>query len=159
MEDGYLSDAKGQWAASARASSSFGDANGAPADSQSANTPWQATAPPNGNGWTNNRQDIGFDWIELGYARPVKATGVRVATNGDKAAESITRIELIDVDGAAHTVWSGLSETTQDTRGARTWIVHVFDATPYQAKSVKLTFANNVADGFKQVDAVQLIGE
>ncbi|MEO6104133.1 MAG: hypothetical protein ABIP44_10915 [Pseudoxanthomonas sp.] len=159
MEDGYINDAKGQWASAAKASSAFGSANEADADPQSGNTPWQATAAPNGKEWTNNNQDIGFDSIELDYAKPVTATEVRVVTNDNEAAESINKIELIDTDGTAHTVWSGLSETKQDTRGARTWIVHKFDATPYQVKSVKLTFANNVASGYKKVDAVQLIGE
>ena len=159
MEDGYINDAKASWAVTAKSSSSFGDANNAPVDSQDGNTPWQATGAPNGKDWTNNSQDIGFDWIELGYANPVKAKEVRVATNGHEAAESINRIELVDTDGTAHTVWSGLSENKQDPRGARTWIVQKFDATPYQVKSVKLTFANNVANGYKQVDAVQLVGE
>ena len=159
MEDGYLNDARGQWASSAKASSSFGDANEAPADSQSSNTPWQATGSPNGNAWNNNSQDIGFDWIELAYARPVKATAVRVVTADEEAAESISRIELIDTEGKANVVWSGLSDTKRDERGARTWVVRDFDATAYQVKAVKLTFANNVSTGYKQVDAVQLIGD
>ncbi len=159
MEDGYINDAKGQWASAAKASSAFGDANTAPADSQDGNTPWQATGAPNGDNWNNNNQDIGFDWIELTYTTPVKGTEVRAVTTDNEAAESISKIELIDTDGAAHTIWSGLSETQQDARGARTWVVHKFDVTPYQVKSVKLTFANNVASGYKQVDAVQLIGE
>ena len=159
MEDGYLNDPKGQWASTAKASSAFGDANTAPADSQSSNTPWQATGTPNGNNWNNNSQDIGFDWIELGYSNPVNATEVRVVTVSNEAVESINKIELIDTEGTAHAIWSGLSETKQDERGARTWITRKFDATPYQVNSVKLTFANNVANGYKQVDAVQLIGE
>ena len=159
MEDGYLNDAKGQWASMAKASSAFGSANAAPADSHDGNTPWQATGAPNGEEWNNNNQDIGFDWIELAYANPVKATEVRAVTTSDEAAKSISKIELIDTDGATHTIWSGLSDTQPDARGARTWIVRKFDATPYQVKSVKLTFANNVASGYKQVDAVQLVGE
>lgn len=159
MEDGYINDAKGQWATSARASSSFGDANDEPADSQSSNTPWQATGAPNGDAWNNDHQDIGFDWLELAYEKPVKATGVRVVTADSEAAESISKIELIDIEGKASTIWSGLSDTRQDERGARTWVVRNFGATPQLVKAVKLTFANNVARGYKQVDAVQLIGE
>lgn len=159
MENGYLTDAKGQWAVSAKASSSFGDANTAPADSQSSNTPWQSTGAPNGTAWSNNNQDIGFDWIELTYDKPVKATEVRAVTADEEAVQSISKVELIDNEGNAHTVWSGLSDVKPDERGARTWFVRKFDATPYQAKAVKLTFANNVSSGYKQVDAVQLVGE
>ena len=159
MENDYLTDAKGQWAVSAKASSAFGDANTAPEDSQSGNTPWQSTGAPNGGTWTNNNQDIGFDWIELSYDRPVKATEVRAVTADEEAVESINKVELIDIEGKAHTVWSGLSDTKRDERGARTWFVRKFDATPYAVKAVKLTFANNVSSGYKQVDAVQLVGE
>lgn len=158
MEDGYINDADAQWASSAKASSSFGNANTLPPDSQEQNTPWHTTGPVNGNRWTNNQQDIGFDWLQLDYERPVSATAVRAVVN-EEAAESITKLELIAVDGTAHTVWSGVSDTKRDQRGARTWVVRTFEATLYPVKSVKLTFANNVSTGYKEVDAVQLVGK
>ncbi len=158
MEDGYINDANAQWAMSAKASTSFGEANEAPADSQDQNTPWQTTGAVNGKTWTNNQQDIGFDWLQLDYERPVSATAVRAVLNDD-AVESIAKVELIGTDGAAHTVWSGVSDTKEDERGPRTWFVRTFDATPYPVKSVKLTFANNVKSGYKEVDAVQLVGK
>jgi hypothetical protein len=158
MEDGYINDANAQWATSAKASSSFGSANDEPSDSHSSNTPWQATGPVNGDTWTNNQQDIGFDWLQLDYERPVSATAVRAVLD-DESVASITKVELIGADGAAHTVWSGVSDTKKDERGTRTWFVRTFDATPYPVKSVKLTFANNVKPGYKEVDAVQLVGK
>jgi hypothetical protein len=158
MEDGYINDASAQWATSARASSAFGDADTLPADSHDQSTAWQATGGVNGEEWTNNHQDIGFDWLQLDYERPVSATAVRAVVNAT-AAESMTKVELIGVDGAAHTVWSGISDTHRDERGSRTWFVRTFDATPYPVKSVKLTFANNVSTGYKNVDAVQLVGK
>ena len=82
--------------------------------------------------------------------------GVRVVVN-DNAAASITRVELIDAAGTAHPAWSGISDVKQDERGPRTWFVRTFDATPYPVRAVKLTFANNVASGYKEVDAVQLV--
>lgn len=159
MEDGYINDGKGQWAASARASSSFGNANDESADSRSSNTPWHATGAPNGKSWSNGNQDIGFDWLELAYAAPMQATEVRIVTPSGEAAAAITKLELIDPEGNPHTVWSGLSDTRKDDRGSRTWIVRKFDATPYAVKALKVSFANNVASGYKEVDAVQLIGQ
>jgi hypothetical protein len=158
MEDGYINDANGQWAASAKASSAFSDAGKQPPESHDQNTPWQATGPVNGDEWTNDHQDIGFDWIQLDYERPVSATAVRAVLN-DEGVESIAKVELIGTDGASHTVWSGVSDTKQDERGPRNWFVRTFDATPYPVKSVKLTFANNVKSGYKTVDAVQLVGK
>ncbi|GAB1597024.1 hypothetical protein [Lysobacter claricitrinus] len=158
MEDGYINDANAQWAIAAKASSSFGDAGKQPPDSHDSNTPWQATGAVNGDEWTNDNQDIGFDWLQLDYERPVSATAVRAVLD-ENAVKSITKVELIGVDGAAHTVWSGVSDTGRDERGSRTWFVRTFDATPYPVKSVKLTFANNVSSGYKTVDAVQLVGK
>ena len=83
---------------------------------------------------------------------------MRVALEGGNGAKGITKIELIDTAGQAHTVWSGLSDSKRDERGGRTWIVRKFEPTTYQAKSVKLTFANNVENGYSYVDAVQLVG-
>jgi hypothetical protein len=158
MEDGYINDADAQWAVAATASTAFGSANDAPVDSQDQNTAWQATGAVNGDNWTNNQQDIGFDWLQLDYERPVSATAVRAVLN-EEAVESITRVELIATDGKAHTVWSGVSDTKEDQRGSRTWFVRTFEATPYPVKSVKLSFANNVSSGYKKVDAVQLVGK
>ncbi|MGY3267028.1 hypothetical protein [Lysobacter sp. HA35] len=158
MEDSYINDANAQWAVAAKASSAFGDANKLPSESHDQNTAWQATGAVNGDEWTNNNQDIGFDWLQLDYERPVSATEVRAVLDED-AVKSITKVELIGVDGAAHTVWSGISDTGRDERGSRTWFVRKFDGTPYPVKSVKLTFANNVSSGYKTVDAVQLVGK
>ena len=44
-------------------------------------------------------------------------------------------------------------------RGGRTWLVKTFPKTATKVKAVKLTFANNVSSGYKEVDAVQLVGQ
>lgn len=158
MEDGYLNDPKGQWASAAKASTSYGSANGKDSSAHESYSPFHATGPANDDSWSNNNQSVGFDWIELSYDKPVSASEVRVALENGNGAKGITKIELIDSAGQAHTVWSGLSDTKRDERGGRTWIVRKFEPTAYQAKSVKLTFANNVENGYSYVDAVQLVG-
>jgi hypothetical protein len=155
MEDRYLNDATGQWAASANASSSFGSKAG---EVSASNLPANAVGPADDKEWTNDNQDMGFDWLEATFAKPVAATEVRAVLN-DVGVESITKIELQDTGNAWHTVWSGLSDTKEDERGNRTWFVRKFAKTPYQVKAAKLTFANNVRNGYKTVNAVQLIGQ
>lgn len=159
MEDGYLNDAKGQWAASATASSSNGSANDASPDEHVSYSPWQATGAPNGDDWLNNSQDVGFDWIQLKYANAITPTEVRAVLGDREAPESITKVEFIDTTGKSHTVWSGLNDTKRDERGQRTWFVRKIDKADYMTDTVKLTFANNVSSGYKHVDAVQLIGQ
>lgn len=157
MEDNFLNDAKGQWAVEAKASSTFGDDGGKkPSD---VNIPKNATGAPDGSEWSNNRQDIGFDWLELAYAKPVNATEVRLVIPGDDGSEAVTKVELQAEDGKWNTVWSGVSDVKPDDRGNRTWFVKTFPATAYKVKGVKYTFANNVKRGYKQVDAAQLVGE
>ncbi len=159
MENDYLADTNGQWAASATASSSFGSANDAGPDSREGNTPWRATGAPDGDNWTNNSQDVGFDWIQLKFAAAVTPAEIRAVFSGNEAVEAITKVELIDTAGKSHVVWSGLSDSKRDDRGQRTWFVRKVDGADYTADTVKLTFANNVSSGFKTVDAVQLIAK
>ncbi|SHN43754.1 hypothetical protein SAMN05192549_11853 [Duganella sacchari] len=157
MEDKYLNDPRGQWATDAKASSVFGDDNGRkPSES---NLPVRATGAADDHSWTNNNIDKGFDWLELSYAKPVNATEVRVVLPGGKGAEAINKVELQDTDGKWNTVWEGMSEVKRDQRGSRTWFVRTFDKTAYKVKGVKITLANNLQREYKEVDAVQLVGD
>jgi hypothetical protein len=159
MEDRFLNDPKGQWAASAKASSSFGEKPEEPPESPEKSGAWKLTGKPDGGTWNNNNQDIGFDWIELTYGKPVHATEIRAAFAGDEAVGSVTKVELLGADGKATTVWSGVSDQKEDRRGNRTWFVRKLEKTAQPMVGVKLTFANNVSPGYKEVDAVQLVGE
>ncbi|HWV16309.1 MAG TPA: hypothetical protein VN030_12830 [Cellvibrio sp.] len=157
MEDTYINDTKAQWAIEAKASSTFGEEDGkAPADSRSVKN---VSGKVDGNTWTNNSQDIGFDWVELSYEKPVFATEVRLVTPYGNAVEAINKIELQDTDGKWNTVWSGISEQKLDERGPRTWFVQKFEKTTYQVKAVKFTIANNLYKNYKEFDAAQLVGE
>jgi hypothetical protein len=157
MEDTYMNDAKAQWASTATASSTFGDEDGkTPSDS---NLPINATGKINDRTWSNNNQDIGFDWIELGYEKPVNATEVRLVLQNGNAPEAISKVELQSTDGKWNTVWSGISDVKNDDRGRRTWFVKTFPSTEYQVKAVKYTMANNISHGYKNVEAAQLVGE
>jgi len=159
MEDGYINDAKGQWGASAMASSAFNEKPEAIKANPQGSRVWHVTGAPDGKEWSQQSQDIGLDWVEVGYPKPVNATEVRaVLTSGD-AVRAIAKVELIDESGAAQAVWSGVSDMQPDKRGNRSWFVRQFPKTSAKIKGVKLTFANAVSSGYKEVDAVQLVGE
>lgn len=156
MEDRNINDANGQWAASATASSTFGDDNGK--EPSSSNLASNVAGAPDGSSWTNNHQDMGFDWLQTTYARPVHATEVRVVFANGEGAEAVNRVEVQGTDGTWSTVWSGISDVKRDARGSRTWFVRTFEKTPGTVNAVKVTIANNVARGYKVIDAVQLVG-
>ncbi|MYM87610.1 hypothetical protein GTP91_10505 [Rugamonas sp. FT82W] len=157
MEDKYLNDPKAQWAATAKASTTFGDDNGK--EPSEVNVAKNVVGPSDDRSWTNNNQDKGFDWLEVGYAKPVNATELRVIFPGGQGVEAVSKVELQDADGKWNTIWSGISDVKQDKRGSRTWFVRTFDKTAYKVKGAKITIANNVQHGYKEVEAVQLVGE
>jgi hypothetical protein len=96
----------------------------------------------------------------LGFAKPVSATEVRVVFGqSGEGAEAVNKVEIEDAEGHWVTVWSGLSDVKVDRRGARTWFVRKFDKTQTPTKGVKITLANSVQRGYKNVDAVRLVGE
>jgi hypothetical protein len=155
MEDSYLNDPKGQWAKSAAASSTFGDSQ--PNGPSSVNSPDNLVGKPDGNTWTNDHQDMGFDHIEATFDKPVHATEVRVVfTDG---IEAVSKLEVKGVDGAYTTVWSGINEDAVDAHQPRKWFVRKFTKTAQPIQAVKITVANSVERGYKVADAVQLVGE
>jgi hypothetical protein len=153
MEDQYLNDPRAQWAASAKASSSYGE------EATTSYGPDKAAGKVDDKYWSSKNTSLGMDWVEAGYEKPVSATEVRVVFPGGTGVEAVTKIELIDTAGTLQTVWSGISEVKADDRGERTWFVRKFGATPYKAKGVKITIANNLSPGEKHIDAVQLVGD
>jgi hypothetical protein len=160
MEDAFINDPKAQWAATAKASSAFGDAGMTAGDNPtSSNSPSQATGAPNDESWTGKSASIGMDWLQVAFSAPVNATEVRFVLPDGNHAVAISRIELIDDTGTAHTIFSGVSPFTEDARGPRTWVTQRFEATPYKVVGTKLTFANVIVEEFKEIDAVQIVGE
>ena len=157
MEDKYINDPRGQWASGTKASSTFGDeGKSGPSDS---NLPRQAQGKVDGDTWTNNHQDIGFDWLETSYDKAVSANEVRVVFENGRGVEAISKIELQDPSGNWVTVWTGISDQKHDRRGSRTWFVRNFEKTAFKTKAVRVSLANNLERGYKTIDAVQLVGE
>jgi hypothetical protein len=158
MEDQYMGDSVAQWAVSAKASTSFGERGEVAPGTYMESRAWKATGQVDGNTWSNDQKNSGVDWLELGFAHAVRTGEIRVVMVGKAAVMAITRVDVIEEGGQPHTIWEGPSEVLPDQRGNRTWFVRQFDKTPYKVLGVKLTFGNQIAPGFKEVDAVQLVG-
>jgi hypothetical protein len=147
-------DPAGQWALAATASSSWNDAK-----EQERYAPWQATGAPNVDeesdnpaSWTPKTANAGIEWLDLTFPRAVAATGVRIRESD--SAGAIIKVELIDADNQPHALWSG----TDPTRGLN-YLLLSFPKTAYKANRVKITLATNLGPGYKEIDAVQLLGE
>lgn len=159
-EDGYKNDPLGQWATDAKASSTFAsDLNNATASYH----PMRATGAPDvqrysdaGEAWASKTADSGIEWLELGYAKPVNATELRIRQNN--APGAIIKVELFEAGGAAHTVFQGPDSTVYEPN-AISWLIVKTEKTPYKTQRIKITLATNSVSGWNEIDAVQLVGE
>jgi hypothetical protein len=152
LEGEYIADPDGQWVASYRASTVYGYMPDSPAAQK------LLQGPPDNQSWQNTNLDVGVDWVVAEFPKAVSATALRVVFHEHYGNRSITKVELLAEDGNFHTMWSGLNEDPDETRARRTWFIRQFQATPYKAKGVRLTFANSLERHLKGVDAIQLVG-
>ncbi len=152
-QDEVKNDPAGQWAVSATASSAYNDAKG-----DARFSAWQATGAPNvdqegdnGNAWASKTPDAGIEWIDLGFARPVAATGLRIRESA--GAGAVFKVDLIDSQGNVHPLWTG-----KDPTKGLNYLILTFPKTEYKVNHVKVTLATNLVPGYNEVDAVQLLG-
>lgn len=159
-EKKILGDKHGQWATTAKASSTYAQST----DAKAGYSPWQATGAPNVDrysdsplAWTTKSGDAKDpEWLEVGFAKPVHATSIRIRQTA--APGAIARIELIDDASVAHTIWEGTDETqyAKDTIG---WFVRDVPKTAYVVKGARITLQTARVWGWNEIDAVQLVGE
>lgn len=136
-----------QWASGSTASSEY------TADRWSAN---QATGAPNtdacgdiSTAWAPLTSGSDPEWLNLSFATPVQAIGVRVHETYN--AGFIYQVDLVDTSGQNHTIWTG-----SDTTICPGWFEIAFDKTQYSVNGVIL---HTKIAGWEEVDAVELLGE
>jgi hypothetical protein len=134
-----------QWAASARASSEYGpdewgavQATGAPdtpdcGDYETAWAPLDDTPDP--------------EWLEVFYAEPVHAEGIRVRET--YIGGFVFQVDLIDLDDGYHTVYFGGDATLCPGTFEYRW-----DAVPYLVKGARVS---TMVAGWEEIDAVELL--
>jgi len=149
-----VADAAGQWGRSARAGSEYGktqysaaQATGAPNVSVAGNSP---------DAWCPAEKAKGSDWFEVTFARPVAATEVRVRQND--AAGAIAKVEAIEPDGTTHVWWEGADPYQRPAVREIAWFAVRVPRTTYLVARVKLSLNLASGPGWKQIDAVQLVG-
>ena len=147
-------DAAGQWAASAVAGTQYGktqysaaQATGAPNISVAGNSP---------DAWCPAGKNTGTDWLEVSFANPVHATEVRIRQND--TAGAITKIEAIEPDGAVHVWWEGVDPFKATAVREIVWFAVRVPKTAYLVARVRLTLNLAAGPGWKEIDAVQLVG-
>ena len=147
-------DPAGQWAASAVAGSQYGrtqysaaQATGAPNISVAGNSP---------DAWCPAEKNTGTDWLEVSFAKPVYATEVRIRQND--TAGAITKIEAMEPNGTVHVWWSGVDPFKATAVREIVWFAVRVPRTSYLVARVKVSLNLATGSGWKEIDAVQLVG-
>lgn len=151
----FLADPRGQWAVSARAGSEYGSVQNAAA--QAAGPPDVPSADDHPNAWCPARRTGGVEWLELTFARPVHATEVRVRQSF--GAVGIVKIEGLEAEGSAQVLWEGRDSRAAAHAREIVWFAASFPRTARPIVGLRLTLDLDSHPGWKQVDAVQLVGE
>jgi hypothetical protein len=160
LEDSYKNDPRGQWASTAKASSSYA---GMDADATAGYHFTQVLGAPNVEGygddqraWATKDQDLGIEWLEVSFARAVNASELRIRQTYYPGA--IVQVELYDEAGKAYTVWQGPDLTTYEASSIA-WLNIPFEKPAYKTQRAKITLATNTVPGWNEIDAVQLLGD
>ncbi|MBI1424766.1 MAG: hypothetical protein GC149_15075 [Gammaproteobacteria bacterium] len=149
-----LADPRGQWASDGSASSQF-----RPADysaRQAIGAPDVPTYADDKRAWSPSTAERQPEWLELTYPNAVYATELRVRQSFNPG--TIVQIEAIAADGATEVLWQGRDPNSY-AKDQIAWFVVRFPKTAFAVQRVKLTLNTPAAKGWKQIDAVQLVGD
>lgn len=104
--------------------------------------------------WTAAQPNGVNQYLTLGFATPVYATGVTVRETLGNGF--VTKIEAVDMSDQLHTVWSGVDPSQP---GAPVDFLVIFARTAFLVKGVRITVDMNHTTTWEEVDAVQLHGD
>ena len=137
-----------QWASAASASSAY---EGYPASN--------TTGPPDAEGCSSSRNawasadPNGQETLELSYPTAVLATGINVYQNHRPGF--ITRIDLLDLDGEATTVYRTAAALSAE---CPLLLAIEFEQTSFLVDRIRLTIDQRSGANWNEIDAVELIG-
>lgn len=149
-------DAAGQWAATARAGSFQSNTYNYYTPARATGAPKVAYAGYNTDAWCPAQQNTGEDWLELTFAKETKAAAVRVRQTFNPGA--IVKVEAIAPDGTTHLWWQGTDPYQRPATREIAWFAVNVPPTSYPVAKIRLTLNLAAVPGWKQIDAVQLVG-
>ena len=139
-----------QWAASATASSEYGNPGWAAFQATGALDTFECGDYT--TAWASSSSST-VEWIELTYDTPVCPTEVNIIQTYNP--DQVLFVDLLDVDGEYHDIYLG--EPGEMAECPYTLSIPVEDA-DYQAIAVKITIDQSVLGSWNEIDAVELVG-
>jgi hypothetical protein len=118
----------------------------------------QAVGPPDAdpahdspNAWAARQEDMGEQWLDVGFATPLRANAVRIFEVN--VAGAVTRLVATDEAGRSHALWSGSDPT------AVPGVFEVpFPTTSYRVRRVRIYLDTSRRPGWEEIDTVELVG-
>ncbi len=153
-ESDYLNDPRGQWAVSATASSEYGKDRYDAAKATGA--PNVTSYSDNPNAWCHSGASRQEEWLDLEFSQPVRAGELRVRQSYTPG--TLSKVEAFAANGRGQILWEGTDPNTYP-KGQISWFVLRFPPPEFPVQRVKLTLSIARVPGWKQIDAVQLVGD
>jgi hypothetical protein len=103
------------------------------------------------NAWASKRGNMGPQWLELTYRKPMKVKMIRIYEVN--RAGAVAQVMAFDKKGKAHVVWKGVDPTRKPG---------VFDLkiqpTPFKVVRLRVVLDTNRVSGWNEIDAVEIVG-
>jgi hypothetical protein len=102
------------------------------------------------NAWASASGDMGIQWLELTYAQPMRASGVRIYEVNSPGA--VAEVKAKTPAGEWDTLWSGTAN------GGGAPLVLEWPLTSYDVRTIRIVLETNRTPGWNEIEAVELLG-
>ena len=141
-----------QWAASAFASSSYGDFSWAP--EQATGEPNVSDCEDNSLAWASLSSDT-LEWIELSYDVPVVPTEINIYQSYNPS--QVIEVDIISTDGSTYIAWQGDPEPVKHCPDVMSITIDLEEE--FMIDTVVVFIDQNILGlGWTEIDAVELVG-
>jgi hypothetical protein len=153
-EEAIRTESLGQWAETAKASSEYWHKDYSAA--HATGEPDVPTHSDHTHSWSPSASERNLEWLDLTFFRPVYATAVRVRQSFNPG--SIIRVEAFEANGASRVLWEG-KDPNRYPKDQIAWLLVNFPRTEFPVRRIRLSLDTPAFKGWRQIDAVQLVGE
>ncbi len=140
-----------QWAASAFASSEYGNPDWAAVQATGAPDTFVEECADLPSAWASYESDT-VDWLELTYDTPVVPTAINIIQT--HSPDQVVMVELVDTAGAYHEIYTGEPENLWEECP---YTLSILVNVKYEVTGLKITI-DQLISPWNEIDAVELVG-
>ncbi len=102
------------------------------------------------NAWASKHADMGLQWLQLTYASPMQANGVRIFECDARGA--VAEVLARTPQGEWTTLWRGTANVPTGP------LVLSFPLTAFAVRTIRIVLDTDRTKGWNEIDAVELLG-